>query len=326
MAAMAIGAGATGYFVLQRSGDRASHPTPAAHNRPSPPSSRNPARPDQVNARAEPRAGMAYRKAFIESTDYNDFVRNAYPAAKAGNSEAQFYISEALGYCEEIYRRYFHKPAPDLPVPSLEEQIGKFQAHMRYHIPIMRAAYTRCHDLMENDVAQWGTREEWLAKATDAALPAAEARTASLLLDDKVLNRPSSIKSRQQDPVALLRNALDTKDPTALMVAASFTATVDDINYPGVFEDARVRDQRVEKNRLAWWLLACESGYDCGTDGPWFVSICAIDRRCQPGTDAVDYIRQSAQDLHIYDIDRLAAELNAKVDAKAWSELGLGGG
>ena len=42
------------------------------------------------------------------------------------------------------------------------------------HFPNAVAAihniYDKCHVLMENDVAQWGTREDWLIKATAADL------------------------------------------------------------------------------------------------------------------------------------------------------------
>ena len=318
--AVVIAAGAAGYFALQRS-----VPGPAAQNKlPLPPSEnpgRAPSREETATAkRPADTAVAAYRKEFAQATSYYDFVRKAITAAKEGNPEAQFYVSEALGYCKEYYGRYFPKPAPDLPEPSLEEQIGKFQAKMPQFIPIMRSAYTRCHDLMENDVAQWGTREDWLAKATDAGLPAAEARAAGLLLVDKQFHEPPSIKSQEEDPRALLRSALETKDPTALMVAASFLPSIDQLNNPRL-NDAQAQAERSE-NMLAWWLLACNSGYDCSTNGPWFVSICGSDLKCQPGTNAVDYIHQAAQNEHYADdLDERAKKLEAKVDAGDWAAL-----
>jgi hypothetical protein len=328
--AVVISAGAAGYFALQRSGHGSGHahsvPGPAAaqNNLPLPPLAnpgQAPSRPENATAK---HPALAYRKEFVQATSYYDFVRHAIPAAKAGNPEAQFYVSEALGYCKQGYERYFHKPSPDLPIPSLEEQIGKFQGHLSQHIAPMRNIYNRCHDLMENDVAQWGTREDWLAKATDAGLPAAQARAAELLLVAEEFHEPPSIKIREQDPRALLRSALETEDPAALLAAGTLLRAIDEMSNPRL-NDAHAREGRTE-NQLAWWLLACNRGYDCSENGPWFVAVCASDLRCQPGTNAVDYIHRVADDLHYADLEQRAEELNAKVDARAWGELGLGGG
>jgi hypothetical protein len=327
--AVVVSAGAAGYFALQRSGHAHSVAGPAASQNNLPrPSSANPgeapSRRENATASHPAKTVVAYRKEFAQATSYYDFVRNAIPAAKAGNPEAQFYVSEALGFCKEGYEKWFlSKTSSDRPAPSAEEVIGKLPAHLT---GVIRNVYYKCHDLMENDVAQWGTREDWLAKATDAGLPAAQARAADLLLVAEEFHEPSPIKSRQEDPRALLRSALETKDPAALLVAGTFLSAIDQLNKPRL-NDAQAKGERIE-NKLAWWLLACNRGYDCSENGPWFGEICASDLRlCQAGqTNAVDYIHRVAEDLHYADLDQRAEELNAKVDARAWGELGLGGG
>jgi hypothetical protein len=324
--AVVLAAGITGYFALQWSGHApsTSGSLVSQNNLPHPPSvgGKTPFRPKGSIAKSSPAA--AYRQQFAQATSYYEFVRNAFPAAKGGNPEAQFYISEALGFCKQGYEMFFSKRSPDLPTPSLEEQIGKFTSHFSNLIGVIRNVHGKCHDLMENDVAQWGTREDWLVKATDANLPAAQARTAETLLGDEVLHRPPTIQSQEQDPRALLRSALAAGDPTALMVAGGFLRAVDEMNSPRL-NDAQARDQRTE-NRLAWWLLACNRGYDCSENSPWFSEVCATDPVCRSApTDAVAYIHQVADLRHYADLDQRADEFSAKVAAQAWSDLGLGG-
>lgn len=324
--AVVISAGAAGYFSLRGSGQVTSVRAASQNNKPSAPSATPRQAPPGRGMIAPPRpVAAAYRKQFAESRSYYDFVRNAFPAAKAGNPEAQFYLSEALGFCRRGYQRYFRKASPDLPTPSLEEEIGNWTEHFPYLIGVIRNVHDKCHDLMENGVAQWGTREDWLAKATDAGLPAAQARAAELLLVDEVAQNPPTVKSREQDPRALLRSALESDEPTALLVAGTFLRIIDEINNPRL-NDAQVAKERTE-NQFAWWLLACDRGYDCSANSPWFGEFCAGDPACQAGqTNAVDYIHLVADLRQLGDLEQRAKELNAKVEARAWGELGLGGG
>jgi hypothetical protein len=326
--AVTIAAGAAAYFALRGgTAEPNSMPQPVAaknslsfapfanHDN-SPPQANN----SRPSVTASPRP---YRERFAKATSYYDFVRDALPAAKAGDPEAQFYVSEALGYCEQGYSKWFLKrPAPDLPAPSLEEMIGKLPPHLH---GVLRNVYGKCHDLMENNAAQWGTQEDWLAKATDAGLPAAQARAANMLLVNEEFHEPPGIHSKEQDPRTLLRSALQAKDPTALLVAGSILNSMDEMKNPRT-NDVQLQETRIE-NRLAWWLLACSRGYDCSENGLWFGEVCASDAtRCLPDhPDAVEYIHRVAADRHYSDLDQMAASLMAKVDAGAWNELGLGG-
>jgi hypothetical protein len=117
---------------------------------------------------------------------------------------------------------------------------------------------------------------------------------------------------------------LETKDPAALFVAGMALSALDELNNPRL-NDAHVQGER-NKNKLAWWLLACNRGYDCSENAPWFGAICASDPHCQTGqTTAVEYIHQTAQDLRYTNLEQRAEELDAKLDAGAWGDLGLGG-
>jgi hypothetical protein len=109
------------------------------------------------------------------------------------------------------------------------------------------------------------------------------------------------------------------------LVAGSFLNAIDEMSNPRL-NDAHLQEERIE-NRLAWWLLACSRGYDCSENGLWYGEVCASDaKRCLADhPDAVEYIHRVAADRHYADLDQRAEDLMAKVDAGAWSDLGLGG-
>lgn len=266
-----------------------------------------------------------YRKAFVRASNYYDFVRSSTGAAREGNPEAQFYISEALSYCDWGYGAFFRK-SPDGPATSLEEAIGRFTVYFPNAVGFIRDVYKKCHVLMENDITQWGKKEEWLTKATAAGLPAAQARAAEWVITAQTLHQPLPIESAP-DPRTLLRDAVQTKDPAALFMAGELHGALD----PG--RDARLvggnvsnsDDGTESEDKLAWWLLACSHGYDCSDKAPWYERVCVTDSRCQVGETGEDYIHQIAQ-RHNYNLEQRAQELEAKLDAGAWTDLGLEGG
>ncbi len=51
-----------------------------------------------------------YRKKLETASNYYDFVSSIIESARAGDSDAQYYLSEALNYCNRGYRAYFERP------------------------------------------------------------------------------------------------------------------------------------------------------------------------------------------------------------------------
>jgi hypothetical protein len=157
VSAIAVAAVTAGYFVFRHS-DRelpvrpADLPSKSAVSRVTKiaPVTHAPATGTADGSRSR---GEGYRKTFVHASNYYEFIRNAIGAAREGNPEAQFYISEALNYCDWGYNSFFRRK-PDSPATSLEEAMGRFTVHFPNAVAFIHDIYDRCHVLMEKDVAQ----------------------------------------------------------------------------------------------------------------------------------------------------------------------------
>jgi TPR repeat protein len=266
-------------------------------------------------------ASVDYRGAFAKATDYYAFVRDSILAARAGNPQAEFYVSEALDFCSYGYKIFFHQGKGETP-PSLEEAIGRLTGRAPNSVPVIREVYERCHALMENDIRQWGTREEWLSKAADAGVPAAQAKAAGELITSTGLaeaERPPPITAHEQDPRVLFRRAVESRDPEALYTLAGFQGSLNERT------NSAAQRQQSFKDRLAWILVACQAGYDCGEDARWHKLMCVLDSQCGSHESGLDWVYRVAQAGHLDGLDERAAELSAKLEAGSLDDLGLGG-
>lgn len=266
-------------------------------------------------------AATDYGKAFRASTDYRRFVLDALAAAQSGDRDAQYYVHAALAYCDETYKFYFHPRGKllsvdeaievrnDLPGPSMTEAIKR--------------AYTRCNGINEAKNPGWGTSGEWLAKATDAGQPLAQMETAQ-----KIFLRPltrAGVVSDSEDPAIaqgtytearlLARAGLESKDPQAIFDMGDLL---------GFLKNGEPNEQ-LTKEAITWRYVACLRGLDCGVDAEWHLQFCLWDSNCLPQETGVDYLRRIAPMMNVTDLDERARALNAKIDAGAWDELGLGG-
>lgn len=266
-------------------------------------------------------AATDYGKAFRASTDYRSFVLNALAAAQSGDRDAQYYVHAALAYCDETYKFYFHPRGKllsvdeaiavrsDLPGPSMTEAIKR--------------AYARCNGINEAKNPSWGTSGEWLAKATDAGQPLAQMETAQ-----KMFLRPltrAGVVSDSEDPAiahgtytdarSLVRAAIESKDPQVIF----------DMGDLQGFLNHGEPNERLTKDAITWRYVACLRGLDCGVDAEWHLQFCLWDSNCLPQETGADYLRRIAPMMNVIDLDQRARGLNAKIDAGAWDELGLGG-
>jgi hypothetical protein len=71
-----------------------------------------------------------------------------------------------------------------------------------------------------------------------------------------------------------------------------------------------------------WRLAACQRGFDCSQTAEWYRVMCRSDPNCQPYETGVDFIRRLRAD-DFAEIERRAADLNAKIDAGRFDELGI---
>jgi hypothetical protein len=300
-------------------------PTPALPQQP-----RSAAQPVNAKVPVAPAKGTAvgsvtnassafdYKKAFAEAHSYWDYAHRVLPAAKAGNADAQFYLSRVLERCGEDNKMYFQRRGQKI---GLDEGL-QYAVKRHLSIEVAQAVYDKCHEFQENDSAQLGSPADWLAKATAAGQPLAETTTASKLLVQEMQQnfaRAGGVPNpnanprieNESDPRALFRSALGSRDPEVLFVIGDFQGLLDPASV-----DASTR-------RLAWWLVACQRGFDCSDDADWVKNSCGDDAGCRSASSPSDRVRTLAGNQWP-DVQQRAQAISAALDAGQWDELGLG--
>jgi hypothetical protein len=267
-------------------------------------------------------SAVDYRKAFRGSTNYQSFILSVLPAARSGDRDAQYYLHAALTYCDETYKFYFRPRGRLLSVDEAIEVRSDFSGPSMTEA--IKRAYLRCHEINEAKNPIWGTAVEWLSKATDAGQPLAQMETARLiflrpLAQGGIVASESQTQAIQQgtysDARSLLRTAVETKDPEAIFNMA------DQLGFLKTSEP----NEQLTQDAITWRYVACLRGLDCGVNAEWYLQFCLSDPNCLPDETGVDYLRRIAPVLHVIDLEERARDLNAKIDAGEWDELGLGG-
>lgn len=161
---------------------------------------------------------------------------------------------------------------------------------------------------------------EWLARATKGGHPLAEITTAGdMLMNDRIAAYRTSFSSEHTQATSvdhreaarqLLLEALESKKPEVIWKVGDLQGLFD--------EDPR----RATKKQFAWWLLACQRGFDCGESSDFYRLTCRADFRhlCQPGESGIDLIKRETQN-DFFEIEQLARQISEKLDSGALDEL-----
>ena len=259
-----------------------------------------------------------FKSEFSRSNNYWQFAHRVLPAAVGGSSDAQFYISRALEYCDEHNTLYFTRKGKAL---GLDEAL-QYAAQRRLPIDIAQSVYIRCHEFMDHDPSDLGHATDWLAQAAAAGQPVAQAVAASKIATSQMsqnfatatnISNPSTDESINitEDPRALLRAAVQSKDPEVLFSIGDTQSLLDPTNA----------DKDV--NRFAWWLIACERGLDCSGTAEWVENSCGGNAGCASFASPSDLVRLLSGDRWP-EVQQRAQDLSAKLDQGNWSALGLG--
>jgi hypothetical protein len=255
-----------------------------------------------------------YAKDFSESHNYLDFARATIKAARSGNSDAQYYLGKAMRLCDES-RQTFRFNSQEI---SLDEALSRYSSG-RTSARKIKLIYERCHDLeaVGDRERQFGNSEDWIKSASDKGQPVAESDEA---LQGFLAIQRSAVSSTAAsdfnaltksggDPRALLLAAVQTKDPEALFIVGEAQGY---LNNFGV--DAT-------KNELAWWLVACQRGLPCDSNSEFQLDVALNDGLLEElsGPDLI--CAMAGKDCQ--DVERRAQEINEKLNARSWSELGL---
>jgi hypothetical protein len=265
--------------------------------------------------RHRPAGSVDYRISFSKSHNYWEFAHSILAAANAGNADAQFFLSKAIAFCDQANKMYFELDGKKL---SLDEGL-KTARQLRQPPEAALAIFERCHQFQESDASELGTSQDWLAKATDAGQPLAQASTATQMLMQKVFRgtkgaaptpeNTAPLIGNGMDPDELLRAALRSRDPEVMYTIGL---------YQGLLGP---RGSEVTTNGLAWKLVACQQGFDCSAGADWVKFACGIGATCDTSSPE-GLIRSFAGD-DWPNVQQRALEISAQVDAGLWNELGL---
>lgn len=277
------------------------------------------AEPDAVARTNTAPAVSDYAKSFRDASNYRDFIMSALSAAQSGDRDAQYYVSAAISYCDETNRFFFRRRDKTLTV---DEAIAERAALPGIDMTAaIRRANRRCQDVNSARDPAWGTADQWLAKATQAGQPLAQARTAeNIFLHITKTGAAEAPKPGSAGETGTLRDA------RSLALAA-----VQSKNVEAIFEmgdllpilKPGLSQSDFEHEALTWRYVACLRGLDCGVNAEWHLQMCLADPSCLPDESGIDYLRRSAQ-VSMIDLEQKARALNDKIDAQAWNEMGLG--
>jgi hypothetical protein len=284
----------------------------------------NPVDREFIAARASSGGGLPihestnYKKLLAESHNYWNFAHKTLPAAQDGDANAQYYLSKSLEYCKESNEFYFEHKGKQL---TFDEGL-QYAAKRNLPYEIAQEVYEKCHEFKEHASSELGNAADWLAKATDSRQPVAQATTASkMLMQDLQQNLAKSggvlnpNKEAQigngADPRELLRAAVQSREPEVLFSIGEAQGLLDPLNS----------DKNT--NRFAWWLVACQRGFDCSATADWVKVSCGNDPQCASANSPSDLVRSLAGDSWP-GVQQRAQEISAKLDAGQWSALGLG--
>lgn len=274
-------------------------------------------RPNEVG----PPAAASYKAALQNTRDYWEYARRILPAAKAGDRDAQFYLSRVMERCQSDSRMFLQQQGR----PLTEEESLQLAATRNLPIDLAQQAYERCHSFQENGTGELGNATEWLGRATLAGQPVAQVTTATRILLRRSTDRlakaagvaPAAViavspDTAGMDPQELLREAVESDDPEVLFQIGAADALL----HPSIGGDDNTE-------RYAWWLVACERGLDCSPSADWVKNVCYLDPQCASigPSEIVEYLAGADWPK----VQQRAEELKTKLDAGQWDDLGLKG-
>ena len=135
--------------------------------------------------------------------------------------------------------------------------------------------------------------------------PPRPARVRTAERNDTVAGSDGTRRNHQRDTHPLAREAIRSKDPAAIFQLA-YVETI--TGRSGTPEDVAG----------AWMLAACQRGLECGRASEQFQFLCNWDPACQQSETLVDLFRRRPR---FDEFQRLANELNAKLDANRFAEI-----
>jgi hypothetical protein len=276
-------------FASVRAGDSpAQPPRPIAQSVPA----KAPAAPKSPN----------YAAQFLHAADLLSFLEALAPAAADGDVGALYYLGVASRRCTREYSTLFGPPGKEM---TLEVALEK-DYWTKYHEQLARRIFGQCARFKaaaDNPFTEWQNLLEAAAEAGSGpakALFAFEMQNGMIRVRDLTERREMTSEIR-----TLAQEAIRSKDPEALFHLA-------------YVESITGRSGTPEDVAGAWMLAACQRGLECGRTSEQFQFFCKWDPACRPSETLVDLFRRRPR---FEELQRLANELNAKLDADRFDEI-----
>jgi hypothetical protein len=259
----------------------------------------------------------SWRERVWSSHDYWAVARQLFPAARAGDPDAQYFLWTVLERCDEEKRFYLLRRGRQL---TLDEALEWARARgMRSDMVV--AVYERCHEFLNHPDLEFGAAGSWLAQAAAVGQSAAQSTLAGKLLMQEYLlaaAQPGAIKlfggpfASNEPPDELLAAAVRSRDPIALWNVGELQHLL----------NPTLSDAENQNKMLAWQLVACRRGYDCGPNAQWVVNACYLADMVCPGRTGEELIQNQAGQ-RLAAVEQVAYDISDKLDAGDWQGLGF---
>jgi hypothetical protein len=239
-------------------------------------------------------------------------------AAKAGDSDAQYHLFAVINWCDTILDHYFTTDGRQLTLDEgLEKAPNASQKRQA------QEEFPHCRRFREHNVAfELGSAEYWLERATQNGQPLAQAETARRILYQDSMNTNVPLFGNQaagisvsipsgappnRRAVDLLRAAVKSLEPQVLEIIGGAQTELHGSRMAEVVD------------RYAWLYVACQRGADCSPTSHWATD---CSDNCDVSTPEGIVKGWSRDEWPA--VQQRANEINAKLDAGKWDELGLG--
>jgi hypothetical protein len=256
-----------------------------------------------------------YRSQLRASNDYLAFAQRLLPEAQAGDPAAQFYLSNALGYCESLYEWYFIERTSDGKPRhrTLDEAQQITAARPYFNADDVRDIQARCQGLRTLEGTPFGASHEWFDAALAQRYPLAQAHSA-LMLALQSGQRGDTQKGRiaREEATRLALESLRSRDTAVLLELSGVGAA---LAGEGTAE-APIR-------RWSWLLAASLRDADSVELHEWMRGFCRVDLQCQPYETPADVIRRQAGNDRD-EVERRARELAGKLESGELSASDIG--
>lgn len=215
-------------------------------------------------------------RAAMLDEDLHALAVQLLPLAAAGDAEAEYSLVEVLGACRDDLGRFADRAALDAHLLTLSQRRGIEPGRVA---DLNRRRFEACAGFRAAGIEPFGDRTEWLQRAAESGHPLA--RLAMLEHPDSTRDlAPDDLRRIRHDVV---RAGLASGRPEALFETLAYE-----------FSDTPGEDTTAVPYAVAWWLVACARGLECGPDSrEW------RERQAYGGMPQYE----AWEDMVLYDVD-----------------------